>query len=550
MKWIDTEIFGHRVKIAFDENSIHIYDAYPVKDDLKKKGYRWNPNDKSWFLNSLDASKEILELKRKDQPEKKIITFDLSPPATKNEDGLPGSYSVAELRDYLDEIIRRNIKRKVWIRGVVASKVKDYQWASYFDLRDEDEQKPLFFRCELRIQEKVFIENKLKELNVSENLERDLPVFFQVEISLSLRSSVDIRLRIVDILPEYTKAKLRSQLDITLDKLKEEGILENQKKLLLPKIVSNLGLITSEKGTSVKDILAGLNPYQKKYSFCFIDSRMEGRDAVNSIKRSINYFKTHQKKLSIDGILIARGGGSEQSLSVFNDLSLCRAVCKLKIPILTAIGHEKDLSAIELCSHLTPIPATPSGLGKYLYSRYVSLKDELIHKGELLIRYLTNFNTQERGRISSLCNRLTLLFTRIYQHEKKYLYSMVNRFIKSAEFKIILAHKDIKGVLIRFDFDQLLKRNMKNRQLIGQTGSFLLEQCYKTSVYAKNDLTGKINLIKSNHPESVLKKGFSLTFSLENKVIKSKKEFDQQERVKIQFYDGYSGIVKEESKDE
>ena len=78
---------------------------------------------------------------------------------------------------------------------------------------------------------------------------------------------MDIRLSLLDILPEYTQAKIRNQREITLEKLKEEGILENQKKLLVPAYISRIGLITSEQGTSIRDIKAGLHPFANKYRF-------------------------------------------------------------------------------------------------------------------------------------------------------------------------------------------------------------------------------------------------------------------------------------------
>ena len=52
-------INGQEVSVAFDENSIHIYNAFPIKDDLKMRGYRWNPTDKSWFLHPRDVDMEM-----------------------------------------------------------------------------------------------------------------------------------------------------------------------------------------------------------------------------------------------------------------------------------------------------------------------------------------------------------------------------------------------------------------------------------------------------------------------------------------------------------
>ena len=59
MKIVDLVIRGHNVRIEFDENSIHIYNAFQIKDDLKLRGYRFDPGKKTWYVNSSDVEEEL-----------------------------------------------------------------------------------------------------------------------------------------------------------------------------------------------------------------------------------------------------------------------------------------------------------------------------------------------------------------------------------------------------------------------------------------------------------------------------------------------------------
>jgi exodeoxyribonuclease VII large subunit len=566
MKWIDVAIFGYQVKIAFEENSIHIYNAFPVKDNLKKRGYRWNSDDKSWFLTSRDSSLEIKELTGT-----AINTPDPAEDAVKLvEDGskehTQDSYSVLELRNYLDNVLKDTFSASIWVRGVIASEVKDYRWLSYFDLRDEDETKNLFFKCEIRPIDRERIVDKLKKLNVCDKLEKDLPVFFLVKVALSNRYSVDFRLKISDVLPEYTKSKLKSQLDITLDKLKQEGILENQKSLQLPPLVNNVGLITSEKGTSTKDILAGLHPFENRYNFYFIDSRMEGENAVAGIIKSITFFEKMEKELALDAIVIARGGGSEQSLAVFNDLLLCRKICLCSLPVIAAIGHEKDISALEICSFFSPTPSTPSGTGKFLQNLYLNLEDELVKKTEFLIRYLEVFNTREVNKLISIWNGLDIRLNNLLDREKRDLFVSISRYNQAGRYRIQNASRKLKvfqqlinsgvvrifkgrvsGVfktLKKLDFEQLLQRNESLRSILKDRSRYCYNYSQKTHAYVKKELKAKVELIESNNPDRILRKGFSLTLNEQNKIIKSKKDFNQEAGVRIRFFDGITKIIK------
>jgi hypothetical protein len=234
MKWVTLTINGTDVSVAFDENSIHIYNAYPIKDDLKLRGYRWNPTDKSWLIRpgtESEVSSEIEKLKNNLRASTPVAQSTFVQPVERPELAkFPDSYSVADLRNRIDRLIREGIRGNTWVRGVIASDVKNYQWASYLDLKDEDEKLDIFFRVEIKKANLEKINRKLNDSGVAQSLEKDLPIFCNVEVYLPLRNVVDVRLSLLDILPEYTQAKIRNQREITLDKLKEEGILENQKK--------------------------------------------------------------------------------------------------------------------------------------------------------------------------------------------------------------------------------------------------------------------------------------------------------------------------------
>jgi hypothetical protein len=63
MNWIKVTINGRELNVGFDDSSIHVYNAFPVKDDLKLRGYRWDPADKSWFVTPSNIEDELEVLK-------------------------------------------------------------------------------------------------------------------------------------------------------------------------------------------------------------------------------------------------------------------------------------------------------------------------------------------------------------------------------------------------------------------------------------------------------------------------------------------------------
>ncbi len=582
---------GREVSVAFDENSIHVYNAFPIKDDLKLRGYRWNPGDKCWYIEPSDVVGEMAVLKNNLRPVS-------SPPPEASPakevgdsllDRFPSSYSVVELRSYIDQLIRNGLPGQIWVRGVIASEIKHYPWGSYFDLRDEDETLNMHFSVEVRKRTLEEIQAKLQRSGAADFLEKELPVFFLVSVGLSLKYTINVRLSLIDILPEYTQSKLRSQLEVTLEKLKEEGILEYQKQLPLPRLLTSIGLVTSAQGTSIKDVMAGLHPYGQKYNIFFVDARMEGANAVDSIIQSLDYLEKGGI-VPLDAIVIARGGGSEQSLSVFNDYRLCRRICRAKIPILTAIGHEKDLSAAELCSHFTPTPSTPSGMGKFLQERYVKLQDQLSDSVSRLIHHFSQVHRGEMARLRGFLKSIPAQGRQLVRFKQRGFLSLTRQFEQSVFFTVrdqerqvdektvqiiknslhvmmnartqlqglmqsvfsragILSRREqqqVRKTILKMDFAKRQRENKKNRLAVRQAAGMFFSLASKVHRDTERTLTARTDLVRANHPDLILKKGFAMTLDEHNRVIKTLAAFRQFKEANLKFYDGTTKITGKE----
>lgn len=579
---VDIVIRGHSVRIEFDENSIHIYNAFQIKDDLKLRGYRFDPGKKTWYVNPSDVEKELDALNSGISSVNTIIK-----PTGKSlliedkEDGLPESYSVIELRNSIERALSSSIPGKIWIRGVIASEIKNYKWFSYFDLKDEDEDLNIHFNVEARSSNIEIVTGKLKESGVAESLEKELPVFILANLKVSLKNKVDVRIELLDIMPEYTRSKIKGKFDITVEKLKKENLFDLQKDLSLPELIKNIALITSEQGTSIKDIMAGIHPNEKRFNIFFSDSRMEGTNAVTSVVRSIEFFENHPS-LKFDCIVIARGGGSEQSLSVFNEYEICKKVCLTKIPVITAIGHEKDLSAIELCSYFTPTPSTPSGIGKFFSQGFIQQSDIL---GELLGRIMLKFSIIHRGeteKVNSYLSHIPVILNTVLRSLKERLANKVRQvedhvyyslkqsaskikfvsdsILNKSSDKIISEKESVKvtnkrltdQVRSRSNFENtILKKSILRIDLSGRKREIGAQIQNITNKYREIMNTGirviageetKANMFKdyveSNDPQRILERGFSLSLDENNKPLTSLGVFKESEQKKIRFFDG------------
>lgn len=555
MNWIETQINGAVVRIAFDANSIHFFDAYPIKEELKRDGFRWNPDDKSWFINVKDP-KSILE---KWIPQQQIVTD--QPPQTQETGGQEEpdrGCSIRQLRDRIEAVLTAQLPPRVWVRGVIVSEIKQYRWAAYFDLGDDEGETPFFFRVEVPGDQLARIEKKLSDLGTASKLEKDLPVLLCVSLSLAARYVVDVRLTVLDILPEYTQSKLRNQREITLERLKAEGIADRQRSLDLPMLVQRVGIITSAQGTSLEDIRSAMAPHAHRYQLLFADARMEGALAVTQIMAAIRRF--NQLTRPPDLIILARGGGSEQSLAVFNEYRICREVCLSAVPILAAIGHEKDLSATELCAHLMPTPSTPSGAGRFLAQRWQGLVDKLEEQIRLLIEQGRGLVMDERHNLGMLLRHLPQTLQRRRRYESRHLADHLRLFrqqglgfltaqergirrelsacLKNTRYRVATAKSDLNRMRQRLPFEIIGERRRKQLRDIDMVRARLLFAGRRIQDRQLERVSAQEQVVRAHAPQSVLKRGFTLLFDTRGKVLTSRERFVGQQKGTLQFHDG------------
>ena len=147
-------------------------------------------------------------------------------------------------------------------------------------------------------------------------------------------------------------------------KLLEEGLFDLSRKNEIPKIPKNIGVVTSETGAVFKDIIHRIND-RFPTNLILFPAKVQGTGSVDQICAGINFFNnlTNNEKNKPDVIILARGGGSLEDLMAFNEEKLVRSISESKIPIISAIGHETDVTLCDFASDLrAPTPSAAAEL--------------------------------------------------------------------------------------------------------------------------------------------------------------------------------------------
>ncbi|MEC7946132.1 MAG: exodeoxyribonuclease VII large subunit [Myxococcota bacterium] len=160
---------------------------------------------------------------------------------------------------------------------------------------------------------------------------------------------------IVRTLARAGAGDLQARLEALKRKLAAEGLFDPSRKRPLPSIPRGIGVVTSATGAALHDILKVLRRRFPGVPVYLAASRVQGSEAPREIIAAIALLNAHAKA---DVLIVGRGGGSQEDLMAFNDESVARAIAASGIPVVSAVGHEVDVSIADLVADARA--ATPS----------------------------------------------------------------------------------------------------------------------------------------------------------------------------------------------
>lgn len=143
-------------------------------------------------------------------------------------------------------------------------------------------------------------------------------------------------------------------------KLELEGLFANEHKKAIPKNVKTIGVVTSEGGAVIQDIINVSTRRNPQINIVLYPVKVQGNKAENEIVKGIEFFGEYE---GVDVVIVARGGGSMEDLQPYNTEIVARATFACKKPIVSAVGHETDFTIIDFVSDLrAPTPSAAAEL--------------------------------------------------------------------------------------------------------------------------------------------------------------------------------------------
>jgi exodeoxyribonuclease VII large subunit len=175
---------------------------------------------------------------------------------------------------------------------------------------------------------------------------------------------------VVESISLLGEGALRKAYEELKRKLDREGLFAPEHKRTLPPYIGKIGLLTSKNGDAIRDFRTHIGNFG--YDIRFRDTRVEGLQSIRSVVSGIEWFN---KNTDVDVIVITRGGGSLESLQSFNSEAVARAIYSSRIPVISAVGHEQNVTIADLVADVRA--STPTDAGRIISEDWRSARSFL-----------------------------------------------------------------------------------------------------------------------------------------------------------------------------
>ena len=221
------------------------------------------------------------------------------------------------------------------------------------------------------------------------------------------------------------------------EKLQNEGLFDRKYKKAIPVYPATIAVITSPAGAAVRDIIRVLRLRWPVSKVVVIPVRVQGAEAPPEIAGAIEY--CNDKRLA-DTIITGRGGGSIEDLWAFNDERVARAIFASQIPVISAVGHEPDVTISDFVADLRA--ATPSNAAEIAVPDINEVRDS-IRVAELRLRQAMSRDIKAlRQRVAGLSGRRVMQNARYYIDDKRLLIDHSHDMLQAALRRNIHVHRE------------------------------------------------------------------------------------------------------------
>lgn len=380
----------------------------------------------------------------------------------------------------------------VWVMGEISNFSQPVSGHWYLTLKDEQAQ----VRCAMF---------RMKNLRVNFRPQNGMQVLVKASVSL-YEPRGDYQM-IIESMQPAGEGLLQQQFEQLKQKLAAEGLFAQSHKKPLPAFVKRLGIITSSSGAALQDILQILERRDPSLEIVIYPTLVQGKEAAADIVKMIELANLRQE---CDVLIVGRGGGSLEDLWCFNEEVVARAIFHSQLPIISAVGHETDVTITDFVADLRA--PTPSAAAELVSRDIRELRRQLQHQADraslafdrlwtekinLLKHFTTRLHAQHPQRhLQRQWQQLTLWQKTLEQQMAQYLVRKEHRW------------KTVRQRILHSTLPHRVKLHQQQWQKLTQRLHYQMEKQFNDNQQQFQRLCIKLEGLS---PLKILARGYSVT---------------------------------------
>lgn len=332
------------------------------------------------------------------------------------------------------------------------------------------------------------------------------------EVSVDFHELYGFSLVIRDLDPTYTLGDLSLRRQQVIRQLTEDGVFELNKELEWPVLPKRLAVISSPSAAGYEDFMDQLKNNELGIPFHteFFPATMQGDSAAASIIDALNRVQASGKEFDV--VVIIRGGGATTDLRCFDEYELCYYCAQFPLPLLTGIGHDRDLSVLDMVAHTSV--KTPTAAAEHLIDCL---------SGEAY-RLDANMEKLKQRSMQLLEN-----YKRVLQTNTERLRRSTSEGIHRANLQVERQQAEIHRRAAQKLFLMKQDADLKSTRLQHRVQTLLEQQKHRLGMLESR--------LETFSPELMIKKGFSLTLH-QGRIVKSVQDLQAGAELQTRLRDG------------
>lgn len=433
------------------------------------------------------------------------------------------AYSLMEVANNIGDSLRERYKFSFWVKAEM-NKLNYYKHSGhcYPELVHKEGGKVLALMKGVLWQDDFQRINRQFLQVLKEPLKDGIKILFLASVTFDPAHGLSLRISQIDA--GYTLGDLEQEKAETIQRLQQDGIYDQNKRLKLALVPKRLAIISVETSKGYADFVQILD--NNKFGYCFehtlYPSLLQGERAISSMVSQLREIAKVQGQF--DAVCIIRGGGGDVGLSCYNHYDLCRAIALFPLPILTGIGHATNTTVSEMVSYANRI--TPTNIAEFLIQCYHNVAGPL-HQAGL---------------------RLDVLAKRMVQHAKTQLQQ--SSYILQSKGEALLRKNEYSlksmDVLLGQHARSLLK---DQRNFLLQMKEILPLSAARVAEQRNLQLQNILQIIKILDPKTTLERGYSITYH-NGRIVSNLGEIKIGDAINTVFSNGQIQSVIEDINDE